>query len=94
MNIYCDINNDINKSFDIKLKNFETLNNLKEINNKEILNDINRIINEENIFNKFKYIFDIYTLMNTKDNNNYFEDNENNQRNKYKYDSKPNKNLK
>ena len=93
MNIYCDINNDINKSFDIKLKNFETLNNLKEINNKEILNDINRIINEENIFNKFKYIFDIYTLMNTKDNNNYFEDNENNQRNKYKYDSKPNKNF-
>jgi hypothetical protein len=51
MNIYCDINNDINKSFDIKLKNFETLNNLKEINDKEILNDINRIINEENKFN-------------------------------------------
>ena len=93
MNIYYDINNDINKSFDIKLKNFETLNNLKEINNKEILNDINRIINEENIFNKFKYIFDIYTLMNTKDTNNYFEDDENNQRNKYKYDSKPNKNF-
>ena len=46
MSIYYEINNNINKSFNIKLKNYETLTNLNEINNKEILNDLTKIINE------------------------------------------------
>ena len=75
MNIYYNINNDINNSFNIRLKNFETLNNIKEINNIDILKDITEIINEEDIGNKFKQIFKIYNMMNTKDENNYFNDN-------------------
>ena len=88
LNIYYEINNDINKSFNIKLKNYETLNNLKEINDKDILKDIIKIIDEKILCNKFKYIFDFYTSMNEKDENNYFEDDENNKQNKIK--SKPN----
>ena len=88
INIYYDINNDINNSFNIQLKNYETLNNLKEINDKDILKDIIKIIDEKNLCNKFKYIFDFYTSMNEKDENNYFEDDMNNKQNKIK--SKPN----
>ena len=66
LNIYLKINNDINDSFDIKKKNYELLNNIKEINNhNNLLKDINKIINEKNIFDKFKHIFNIYTMMNT-----------------------------
>ena len=89
INIYYDINNDINKSFNIQSKNYETLYNLKEINDKDILKDITKIIVEKNISNKFKYIFDFNTLMNEKDENNYFGDDENNREIKLK--SKPKK---
>jgi hypothetical protein len=79
LNIYYNINKNINESFNMKSKNYETLNNLKEINNKDILKDITKIIEEKNLGNKFKYIFDIYTLMNIKDDKNYSEDDENNE---------------
>ena len=79
LNIYYNINKNINESFNIQSKNYETLNNLKEINNKDILKDITKIIEEKNLGNKFKYIFDIYTLMNIKDDKNYSEDDENNE---------------
>ena len=79
INIYYNINKNINESFNIQSKNYETLNNLKEINNKDILKDITKIIDEKNLGNKFKYIFDIYTLMNIKDDKNYSEDDENNE---------------
>ena len=74
MNIYYNIRNDINNSFNIKLKNYAILNNMKEINNKDILKDFNEIINEKNISNKFQKIFKIYTTIITKDENNYFND--------------------
>ena len=52
------------------------------------MKDIIKIIDEKNLCNKFKYIFDFYTSMNEKDENNYFEDDMNNKQNKIK--SKPN----
>jgi len=79
LNIYYNINKNINESFNIQSKNYETLNNLKEINNKDILKDITKIIDEKNLGNKFKYIFDIYTLMNIKDDKNYSENDVNNE---------------
>ena len=63
---YYNINNDINNSFNIKSINYEILNNIKEINNNEINDDIKRIINQKSECDKFKQIFNIYTLMNSK----------------------------
>ena len=65
--VYYNINNDINNSFNIKSINCEILNNIKEINNNEINDDIKRIINQKSECDKFKQIFNVYTLMNSKD---------------------------
>jgi len=44
-------------------RNYEMLLNKKEINNNNIKNDIKDIINDDNIFNKFKKMIDIYNKM-------------------------------
>ena len=70
MDIYFNINNDINNSFNIKAINYQILNNIKEINNNiEINDDINRIINASTC-DKFKHIFNIYTSINSKEESN------------------------
>ena len=46
--IFYNINKDINNSFTNKLKNYEYLNSIQEINNNGILNDIIKIVNENN----------------------------------------------
>ena len=70
INIYYNITNDINYSFNIKSKNYEILNNIQEINNNEVLNDIYKIINQKNICDKFNNIYNIYTKINSKEDNN------------------------
>ena len=70
MDIYFNINNDINNSFNIKAINYQILNNIKEINNNnEINDDINRIINASTC-DKFRHIFNIYTSINSKEESN------------------------
>jgi len=68
LEIYYDINNNITNNYNIKNKNYEILMNLNNIykNNELIIKDINQIINEKNIENKIKYIFNIYNKMITK----------------------------
>jgi len=77
--LYLEINNNLNKSFDIKLNNYELLNNIKEINNNDILKDISKIINEKNAFDKFIHIFNIYNAMNSE--NYKFDENMRNMKN-------------
>ena len=69
LDIYCDICNDLNNSFNVKSKNFEILNNIKNINSNEILDDITKIINAKSTFDKIKRIYYIYTIMNSKEEN-------------------------
>ena len=58
--IYYNTINDINKSFNFKKINYESLNNIKEINNNnEIFDAINEIINEKRFCDKFKEISNI-----------------------------------
>ena len=68
LEIFYNIHNDINNSFNIKYKNYETLKNIQEINEFDILKDLNEIINEKNIVDKFKQIFKIYSLMTSNNN--------------------------
>ena len=58
------INNEINNSFNINSINYEKLNNIGEINsNNEIFDDVNQIINAKDTCDKFKIIFNMYTIM-------------------------------
>ena len=70
--IFYNINKDINNSFDIRKKNYEILYNIKEINNNSIARDIDEIIKEKNVRNKFNKIFDIYNNMISKESNNNY----------------------
>ena len=69
--IYYNTIYEINKSFNFKTINYESLNNNKEINNNnEIFDAINEIINEKRVCDKFKEIFHIYNIMTTKEEKN------------------------
>ena len=64
MEYYFIIIETIYNSFDIKKINYEILNNINEINNNiNIIKDIQEIINEENLPNKFYKINSIYNQM-------------------------------
>ena len=75
MNILYEINNNMIKNYDNENKNYEILKNIKEIrNNIKLDDDINNIINENNIINKFNKIMDLYYKMNNIENTNINED--------------------
>ena len=69
MEIYYKINEDIIYNFDSRNINYETLYNLKQIKEKNIINDLDNIINESSIKKKFNDIFDIYSNMNINEIN-------------------------
>ena len=56
------INYDIIKTFRIQDKNYQILQNINEVKNNIKMNDIEKIIKENNI-NKFKYILNLYNKM-------------------------------
>ena len=66
-NFYC-IYNDVINNVDNKNRNYEILNNINEICNNDIINDIKRIVEENNNKNKFNLIFDISDKLELKDN--------------------------
>ena len=57
---YYKITKDIINNYDKKRVNYELLYNIDKINNDKVLEDINKINNENNIYNKFKLITKIY----------------------------------
>ena len=65
---YYKISNEIINNFDNKRLNYEILNNIKIINNNNniIIEDLNNIINDDNINNKFNKIFTIYDKISKK----------------------------
>ena len=77
MDLIYNINSFICNSFDLRKKNFEILNNIREININNILKDVNGIINDDNICNKFNDIYDIYSKMNSKEKKNINYNNNN-----------------
>ena len=71
MDKYYQISKDIIYSFNIKTKNYEMLYNINKIDNCNdmIMEDINKIIKEKKVYDKFIYIFNIYSMMNSKKGN-------------------------
>jgi len=71
MNIYYNIYNNIINNYNCENINYELLYNINEFNkyNNIIIKDINEIINDNNINNKFNNILNIYKKMNYIDNN-------------------------
>jgi len=63
---YYSILNDIINNYNKKKVNYEILYSINNIYNNNILKDIDDIINDNNINNKFKKIYDIYDIMNKK----------------------------
>ena len=59
MNIYYEINNNLVNNYEPQNKNFEILQNIKEIKNNILMKDIDEIINEKNIIYKFEKIMQI-----------------------------------
>ena len=59
MNIYFEINNNLVNNYEPQNKNFEILQNIKEIKNNILMKDIDEIINEKNIIYKFEKIMQI-----------------------------------
>ena len=69
MDKYYKISKDIINSFNVRIKNYEMLSNINEINNFDdiIMKDIDKIIKEEKVYFKFIYIFNIYCMMNSEE---------------------------
>jgi len=66
--VYYEINYNIINNFEIQNKNYELLRNISEIENNFKMNDINDIINEKNINEKFRKINEIYNKIIIKKN--------------------------
>ena len=96
MNIYYNIYNNIIKYYNCENINYEILYNINEFNkyNNIIIKDINEIINDTNIYNKFKNILNIHYQMNNKNNNKMDNNNEYNNKinNNNEYNDKINNN--
>ena len=61
--IYYNINKNIINNYDKKNRNYEILQNIKDINNNNILDEINQINQDKNIKNKINNIINIYIRM-------------------------------
>ena len=82
MQKYYEINYNIINNFEIQNKNYEILRNISKIKNNFKMNDINDIINEKNINEKFRKINVIYNKMIIKENlnNENIKENNNNKK--------------
>ena len=63
MEIYYNIYNDMINNYENKNINYNLIQNIKLINNNSVMKDINQVIAEKNIINKFKYLMNIYNKM-------------------------------
>ena len=66
MEIYYRIINEFFENYDLNKRNYKILSNIIEFQNYNdiIIKDINKIKEENNIYNKFNYIMNIYIKMN------------------------------
>ena len=62
--IYYKICEKIINSYNIQYRNYEIIQNVNEIIYKDIINNINSIINDNNINKKYNKIIEIYNKMN------------------------------
>ena len=82
---YYTINYDILNNYDKLNKNYYRLQNINDILNNVEFNDIDEIIKECDICNKFQKIFDLYKKMNISDNTINNKNNEKTNEIKIKY---------
>ena len=61
---YYEIFNNIINNFDISNRNFEIIENINNLMNNDIIDDIDNIVKEKNIINKFNKIIEIYNKKN------------------------------
>ena len=92
--LYYKINYDIINNFEMQNKNYQTLKNINTIYNNIKINDIDKIINDDNINNKFINILNLSNQIIEKDkdknNNDYVDDdndNEDNNKNENDFDN-------
>ena len=67
LDIYYQINYEIISSYDSKKLNYEILQSFNEITINDTYEELSKINNDTNIYNKLKSIFDIYDKMYNKD---------------------------
>ena len=67
MEIYYNLYSHIINNYDKQKISYEVLSNIININKAGIIEDLNYIVNENHLSNKFKRILDIYNNMSTKD---------------------------
>lgn len=67
--IFYQINNDILQNYNVRNKNYQILQNVNDISNNIKMANIQKIINNKDIFYKFKEILKIYDKMFSKDEN-------------------------
>ena len=65
--IYYKIYNNIINNYDNKNRNYQVYQNMKDINFKNISNNINEIINDKNLSRRLTYLLDIYDSFNKRD---------------------------
>jgi len=65
--IYYNISNHIINNYIVKKRNYEILQNINEITNNNIIEEINKINHDEDIYNKLNNIINIYNKMINKD---------------------------
>ena len=68
MNTYYEINKDLINNYEMKKRNYQILQNIKEIDNKEILNSIKKINAMNNITNKIINIIELSNQINSDSN--------------------------
>ena len=77
--IYHKIYNDIINNYESKNRTFELMQSLNEMDNTFIINDLNKINQDDNIINQFKNILVIYNKMLNNNKNESFKDNKHNE---------------
>ena len=79
INKYYAINNKIFNNFEVNKRNYQILQNINNINDKNIIiENLNSIIKENNFTLKLKTIYDLYSNINTNNNYNNYEINKKN----------------
>ena len=69
LGMFYEINNELVKNYEIKNRNYQLLNNIREINNNDIYNSIKMINSTKNFNDKIVYMMNLYNKINIENIN-------------------------